>query len=297
MSKHEKHVRRERRKTDRARQTRARRHPTSDMPHRAAAALAAAAAIAAGTAAYAVPVRFDNPPHGQPGHFHWASATPNQNLLDLTLPAADQPGYYAGLTGLHHTYYDNWSEVESIDWQAYYGARIQTDSPQYYGGYAVGLNAGDAVPNPSGVCYDPFNSELFCFDYRAYVYSLGFSNIPEGVSAYLGVRLGGYTCQTYGTCQYGWIGVVRTGAELEAFAWGYETEFMTPVAAGAGGTDAEPGDMDDDGDVDMDDVPHFVAVLLGNPTPPGILPERADINDDGDSDGDDIQQFVDKLLE
>jgi hypothetical protein len=56
------------------------------------------------------------------------------------------------------------------------------------------------------------------------------------------------------------------------------------------------GDLDNDGDVDLDDVPFFIDVLLGNTTPPGILPERADMNGDGDKDGDDIQLFVDALL-
>ena len=61
----------------------------------AAKALAAAGAIAGGTQAYAAPVRFDNPAHGEPGHFHWATAPgqgANRPDLNITLPAAQQPG-------------------------------------------------------------------------------------------------------------------------------------------------------------------------------------------------------------
>ena len=60
------------------------------------------------------------------------------------------------------------------------------------------------------------------------------SNIPEGVAKYIGIRFdqgAGY--------QYGWIGVVRTGHELEAFAWGYETDPGVPIEAGA--ESVEPG--------------------------------------------------------
>ncbi len=52
------------------------------------------------------------------------------------------------------------------------------------------------------------------------------------------------------------------------------------------------GDVDDDGDVDMDDVPQFVSVLLG------LNPARADIADmnrDGAADGQDVGLFIDTL--
>ena len=53
-----------------------------------------------------------------------------------------------------------------------------------------------------------------------YTYYVGYGSLlPEGVNVYLGIRfdLGdGY--------RYGWVGVVREGTMLDAFAWGYETE-------------------------------------------------------------------------
>ena len=61
------------------------------LNRRATEALVAGAAIAAGTQAYAAPVRFNNPPHGEPGHFHWP-----ESGLDVTADAASQPSYYYG---------------------------------------------------------------------------------------------------------------------------------------------------------------------------------------------------------
>ncbi len=106
MSKHQKHVRRQRRKTDASRRKNARsrgllRHPLSSplrgshIRH-AAAALAAAASIAAGTAAYADQVCFENPAHGEEGHFHWPHPGLPDGYLDITLPAVSQPEGYAG---------------------------------------------------------------------------------------------------------------------------------------------------------------------------------------------------------
>jgi hypothetical protein len=53
------------------------------------------------------------------------------------------------------------------------------------------------------------------------------SNFPSGVARYMGVRFNdvdGY--------HYGWISVVRNGLDLDAFAWGYETEPGVPIIAG-----------------------------------------------------------------
>ena len=62
----------------------------------------------------------------------------------------------------------------------------------------------------------------------------GYTNLPEGVEPYLGIRFdlgGGY--------QHSWLGVVHTGPELDAFAWGYETEVGVPIPAGV----PEPGTL------------------------------------------------------
>ena len=57
---------------------------------RTARALAAAGAIAGGTQAYAVPFRFDNPPHGEAGHFHWVGEIGEVSWLDVKAPPEDQ---------------------------------------------------------------------------------------------------------------------------------------------------------------------------------------------------------------
>jgi hypothetical protein len=66
------------------------------------------------------------------------------------------------------------------------------------------------------------------------------SILPEGVETYLGVSfdLGAGT-------QYGWIGVVRNAAMLDAFAWGYETDPGVPIAAGAWPPCSSNADCDD----------------------------------------------------
>jgi len=57
------------------------------------------------------------------------------------------------------------------------------------------------------------------------------------------------------------------------------------------------GDMDQDRDVDLDDVPHFVDALLGSaPAISGILQSNADMDDNATRDGRDVLLFVEALL-
>lgn len=187
---------------------------------RAAKALAAAGAIAGGTQAYAAPVRFDNPAHGEPGHFHWPhEAPPNAVNLDLALPASEQPGSITLSSVLQFN-------AASYGWV---GREVGTNADVQVGGYSnyflVGVGAGEAVPSGA-----PWAARGYSY-YPGY----GYSEIPEGQSTYLGVRF-----DTGSGTQYGWVGVVRTGLELEAFAWGYETDPGVPIAAGAAGGPTEP---------------------------------------------------------
>jgi len=219
MSKHEKHVRRGRKKTDRPRRRRSLFNPQSAIrnPKSGAMALAAAAAIASGTAAYASPVRFDNPPG--PGHFEWYSGVAGSDIwLDIALPAASQPDLPSP-TGA-------WQVVQA-DLSQVLGAPGEMEFQ--VGGYAnlflVGVNSGDLIPSGYPWLGDPFISTT----------TPGFEGeLPEGVATYLGVRF-----DLGGGDQYGWIGVERTGLSLDAFAWGYETEAGVPIAAGA----PEPGTL------------------------------------------------------
>ena len=268
MSKHDKQVRRARKKRNRARRHRAVRRQT--------AALASAAALAAGTSAYAEPVRFDNPTG--PGRFEW-SVPGALTFLDIT----QSPTLQGGGAGLSSLYF-------------------YPDASGLVGNY--GLTSPDV--RRIGVILEPFAAGTpidaagawapYAFtDYPPNDPSL----LPEGVNAYLGVRFDVGVGE-----QYGWIGVVRTGQELDVFAWGYETEPGVPIEAGAACESpicssgcTSGGDMDDDGDVDADDIPLFVDALLGHALPPGTT-DRSDLDGCGPGgDGDDVQAFVDKLLE
>jgi len=236
MSKHEKHVRRERRKTDRTRRQRSLiRNPQSKIQN-GAAALAAAAAIAAGTAAYAAPVRFDNPAHGEPGHFHWPGDAAGP-YLDVTLPAAQQPGdYYSSQSTVRQNVTGGLSS-----WYSYgppnggkLGVLTATEAGGFYG--PLVFSAGDLIPVPGGGTYygRPFSDDA------GYLHYPGYTFLPEGVPTYLGVLWGAtYGGGSFSDSQYGWLGVERTGAEVELFAWGYETEPGVAIPAGI----PEPGSL------------------------------------------------------
>ncbi len=213
MSKHEKQVRRERKKTDRAR----RRGSLFPNPQSAirngGAALAAAAVIAAGTQGYASPVRFDNPAHGDLGHFHWPDVPSLR--LDMTLDAASQPGS-SGPTSLLHLP----TQYGAVAGQGL-GSEVRTDAT----GYVL-------VPFASGELIDSGGNWglAAAVDDPYYGYA---ALLPEGQPTDLGVSI-----QDNGT-HYGWIGIVRSGYELDPFAWGYETEVGVPIPAGA----PEPGTL------------------------------------------------------
>ena len=58
---------------------------------------------------------------------------------------------------------------------------------------------------------------------------------------------------------------------------------------------ALPGDINDDGVVDMLDRDALIAVLLGSPQDPSHV-GRADLNSDGATDGLDVQLFIDLIM-
>jgi len=174
---------------------------------RAAQALAAGVAIAGGTQAYADPVCYLNPPGAE--HFDWGGAVgePNRSL-DILAPAGVQPPGAPAPGVFQHTD----SQLPTTVSEGFGGA-VQTNV--YWD--LLGVDAGELIP--SGFSWAP----------QGYVYYPGYgSQLPEGQQTYLGVRfdLGSGN-------QYGWIGVVRTGIELDAFAWGYETDPGVPIGAGA----------------------------------------------------------------
>ena len=209
MSKQQRHEQKKREK--------ARRHPTSHIKY-GVQALAAAAVIAVGTQAYASPVRFDNPAGG--GHFVWFGPSGADPIaLDIMASAADQTGIAGGANTFAQR---NLDPVDLVGDGSLAQDLQVAGSPEIL---LVGVGAGETIP--SG----------FTWNAPTYAYHVSFGSLlPVGEATYLGVRFdigSGY--------QYGWIGVEMDGAtyELDAFAWGYETEVGVSVPAGA----PEPGTL------------------------------------------------------
>jgi hypothetical protein len=213
MSKHEKQVRRARRKTERQRSIR-----------NGGAALAAAAAIAAGTSAYADPIRFDNPAGA--GHFNWFDDAPSQLSLDISLPAASQ-------TGVDHNYPSEFLHLYGTDGSSLMRPSTAAGAAQttgFYDYFIAPFAASQLVPD-AGFAWLATESA------NGYAYYPGYgSELPSSEPTYIGVRFD----PGDGT-HYGWIGVTldSTSHFLDAFAWGYETEVGVPIAAGA----PEPGSL------------------------------------------------------
>ena len=188
-----------------------RRRKRKEKRRRAAEALMAGAMLAGGTQAYAAPVRHDNPSEGQPGHFEWRGSLEVETWLDITQPAANQPGISGGASSV--------AQVEST-----WGGALSGGEP------AVEIQVGgayDAFLAPFSIMTDGVPSPGAVWSNYGYAYYTGFGSlIPEGVSAYPGLRF-----DPGDGVHYGWIGVRRTDTGLDAFAWGYETEQGIPVPA------------------------------------------------------------------
>jgi hypothetical protein len=137
--------------------------------------------------------------------------------LDFTLPHDAQPGIDSA-TSFSNTQFPDHSTVDNSPPP---GPQIQISG--YY--QLVGVSADTLIP--SGVSWYS----------TGYTHYSGYGTLlPEGVPTYLGVRFdlgSGY--------QYGWIGVTMTGVELDAFAWGFESEPGVPIPAGA--YPPEPGSL------------------------------------------------------
>jgi len=195
--------------------TRPRRQRTG--PRGARGALAAGATIAVGTQAYGVPVRYENPPEGHPDHFEW-----QEHFLDLTKDAASQANIATDAAFFHIAY-------DFFPWYSWlfgwHSGATQIYGPAFlYVGPA--LQAGEPIPTP-GV---PWNlGGLVTYYY--------YTNLPVGQETYLGFRF-----DLGKGIHYAWAKVLLNGPhahELDALAWGYETEPGVPVAAGA----PEPGSL------------------------------------------------------
>lgn len=188
---------------------------------RAAQALAAGAAIAAGTQAYAEPIRFDNPAGAE--HFVW-TASPGQEYLNILSDAASQPG----LAGQDGTFWrrsvPGYGEVVRGDPGGASG-EVQMYFTDYR--FLASTDANEPIPIPAVNFASSGFIEVIYPGYEG-------TYLPEGTATYLGVRF-----DPGDGIHYGWIGVIKTGLELDAFAWGYETEPGVPIAAGI----PEPGTL------------------------------------------------------
>jgi hypothetical protein len=184
-------------------------------------AAAGLAAMILAAPAQANPVRFDNPAHDQPGHYHWAEVAPVTGFLKVTLPYDQQPvpspgGIGAFCQSMNVTV----PRVNMSSGAA--GTNLQKGG--YNGAFVLSIDYGDPIPG-DGSGYTWAESG---YTYHA-AHPQG-SEIPAGIEQYLGVRFDPGDGLGY---HYGWIGVVRTGYQLETFAWGYETLANTPIPAGA----------------------------------------------------------------
>ncbi|MCG8407711.1 MAG: PEP-CTERM sorting domain-containing protein [Phycisphaerales bacterium] len=194
----------------------------NDRRRKTAQTLAAGAVIAAGTQAYATPIRFDNPAHGQPGHHRWRSGDFPDNALNITLDALSQPGDSLGSTPGVFFHGDLNNGVYSYA-SGNPGNELLHDGTYYL---LDPLGAGQSI---SGAGTSWFGFALIVAEYGP-PYTL----IPEGQNVYLGTRF-----DPGDGFHYGWIGVNRIATGLQAFAWGYETDPGVPIAAGA----PEPGSL------------------------------------------------------
>lgn len=187
--------------------------------------LTAAAAIAAATAGSgAEAIRFDNTTN-----YAWLFST-----LDLTLSAQDQTaGGVGDVTGtsIYMDYFGDYFPMFTYGHTYASGTGAEVFST---GAYATPLDAGTLIDGSlMGGSFSQganFEFSFYACDYPDYVncYSGNRGLLPEGQDTYLGVRL-----SISGELHYGWIGVNRSGAILDVFAWGYETQAGVGIGAGA----------------------------------------------------------------
>lgn len=166
-------------------------------------------------------VAFQNP--AGPGHFDWFPASGEFLNLDITLPANAQPGVNNGTSSFRHTNVDVLGQIEGVP------GITEVQGGGIHPALLLGTNFGEPVPPvalPANFNWN--NSSAISHP------ALG-SNLVDGQQAYLGVRF-----DLGSGWQYGWIGVVKNGIGLDAFAWAYETDPGMEIAAGVV---PEPGSL------------------------------------------------------
>lgn len=179
------------------------------------ALVAVVAIMVCGTLAYGDPICFDNPAHGEAGHFHWAVPEgDNTNWLDFTQAASAQPGTPWGDSSLRHAFNSDtpWGVIGTDG-----AGTVQVEKDSFW---IAALGVGDMIPSGA-----PTTNE-------GYVYYEGYETPhPEGTPSYMGIHF-----DIGDGVQYAWIGFVRTAEQVEAFAWAYETEPGVPITVPEPGT-------------------------------------------------------------
>lgn len=178
----------------------------------------AAGIVAAGASAEIV--HFANPSPGEPGHHDWRwPGFFQRSWLDITRSPADQAGVSSGSAvaqtrpALGHP-----EEANRLDG----GAEVAIHVDAMFEGYTRAFDLGDPVV---GADFGTI-STLFYWNFEdpGAIPPWGASLFPEGSRRYIGVR----TVDG----RYGWIEVERTGGNVAAFAWAYETSPGVPILAG-----------------------------------------------------------------
>jgi hypothetical protein len=203
---------------------------TKKAPVRPSDLLAAAAAIAAGTQAYGEVVIFINPEPGESGHFDWMygpddfPGTPAQ-WLDISSPSTDQGGGVgpSSVGQLRFFDFDNYGSSYFFNYAT--GGASVAANVVYIGGEGpyidtLAFDVGQMIDGD--LTFEPRSRHVHGFNNVPSI-----SYFPSGVIKYMGVRFSDIDGN-----HYGWIGVVRNVSNLDAFAWGYETEPGVPIVAG-----------------------------------------------------------------
>jgi hypothetical protein len=196
---------------------------SSEHGNRSQELLATAAAVAAATAsAQAEAVRYENTTN-----FSWLF-----NTLDVTQSAEDQT---FGITGssIYMDYFGDFYPTFSYSHTYTSGDGAEIFNGGFGNRYAKPLNAGTLIgPDLQDGAFSQSSTFEFAFTACDYYYNYDCTDgtrglLPANVDTYLGIRL-----NIDGNTHFGWVGVNRSGAFIDVFAWGYETEANVGVRAG-----------------------------------------------------------------
>ncbi|MBX3381878.1 MAG: hypothetical protein KF864_00050 [Phycisphaeraceae bacterium] len=172
-----------------------------------------------GSAAHADIVYFINPAPGQPGHYAWTAGLPGSPgvWLDITRPSHQQFNVQGGNAA---------GQVLEELWGITYSWHQPVSAAPIASLLRSSASGFSADPLSHGSPLGPsswWHTWALHIEVEWYPYSVN-SLFPEGQRRYLGVRTD--------DGRYGWIEVERTGVNLTAYSWAYETVPGVPILAG-----------------------------------------------------------------